>query len=107
MALTPQCATAAGLTLIITAGKAHQPSARCAKANESFTRQLDCRQILNHSKMSEKNDKAQPKSKAKEKPMQTWFFDPGRNTNWLTGYPDGKPKPSEVTTTHKIGKGFK
>lgn len=51
--------------------------------------------------MSEKNDKPKPKQ------PKTDVFETGKNTNWLTGFPEGKAKPTEITTTHKIGKGWK
>lgn len=51
--------------------------------------------------------KEEGKSAPKPKQPKTDVFEVGKNTNWLTGQPDGKAKPSEITTTHKIGKGWK
>lgn len=53
--------------------------------------------------MNEKKDATKPKQPKAESP----FFEMPKNTNYLTGYPEGKAKPTEITTTHKIGKGWK
>lgn len=52
------------------------------------------------------NEKEAPKPTQQPK-AESPFFEMPKNTNYLTGYPEGKAKPTEITTTHKIGKGWK